>query len=79
MLRSACSAAHAAGVARTEAMALGNYPWQATKPGRSRVFDWVYCWAPQSGGAPPLGVGRCTARGREMPSGTKDALPVEQQ
>lgn len=25
------------------AMALGNYPWQSTKPGRSRVFDWVYC------------------------------------
>lgn len=26
-----------------KAMALGNYPWQSTKPGRSRVFDWVYC------------------------------------
>eukprot|EP00913_Durusdinium_trenchii_P019062 g17915.t1 len=25
------------------AMALGNYPWQSTKPGRSRVFDWVSC------------------------------------
>lgn len=25
------------------AMALGNYPWQSTKPGRSRVFDWISC------------------------------------
>ncbi|CAJ1365345.1 unnamed protein product [Effrenium voratum] len=25
------------------AMALGNYPWQSTKPGRSRIFDWVFC------------------------------------
>ncbi|CAE7222820.1 hunk [Symbiodinium pilosum] len=25
------------------AMAVGNYPWQSTKPGRSRIFDWVSC------------------------------------
>ena len=24
------------------AMAMGNYPWQSTKPGRSRIFDWVH-------------------------------------
>ena len=28
---------------RPKAMALGNYPWQSTKPGRSRVFDWISC------------------------------------
>ncbi|CAE7948948.1 SIK2 [Symbiodinium sp. KB8] len=25
------------------AMAVGNYPWTSTKPGRSRIFDWVSC------------------------------------
>ena len=32
-----------------KAMASGNYPWQSTKPGRSRVFDWVYCPGPREG------------------------------
>ena len=39
-------------------MALGNYPWQSTKPGRSRIFDWVFCAALR-----PSGTGHET-RGR---------------
>jgi hypothetical protein len=33
---------------RPKAMALGNYPWQSTKPGRSRVFDWISCVGSQA-------------------------------